>query len=53
VPDFVASALKMVGDMTLPLLMIILGGNIYIDFKDKGRIYPMETAKFVVVKKFW
>lgn len=52
VPDFVASALKMVGDMALPLLMLILGGNIYVDFKEKGRLYPIETVKFVIIKNF-
>ena len=52
IPDFVVSALKMVGDMALPLLMLILGGNIYIDFRGKGRLFPAETVKFVMVKNF-
>ena len=50
IPDFVISALKMVGDMALPLLLLILGGSIYLDFKDKGRFFPLEAAKFVLVK---
>jgi len=50
IPDFVVSALRMVGGMALPLLMLILGGNMYVDYREKGRIYPMEVAKFVVVK---
>jgi predicted permease len=52
VPDFVTSALRMVGEMALPLLMLILGGNMYVDFKHKGKLYPVEIAKFVVVKNF-
>ena len=52
IPDFVISALSMIGDMTLPLLLLILGGNIYIDFKEKGRLYPLEVGKFVFLKNF-
>jgi hypothetical protein len=50
IPDFVVSALRMVGGMALPLLMLILGGNIYLDFREKGRLYPLEIGKFVLVK---
>jgi predicted permease len=42
----------MIGDMTLPLLLLILGGNIYVDFKNKGRLYPWEVSKFVLIKNF-
>ena len=52
VPDFAVSALRLIGNMTLPLLFLILGGNIYIDFKAKGKIRPMEVGKFVLVKNF-
>jgi predicted permease len=44
--------LTMVGGMTLPLLMIILGGSLYIDFQKKGRVYLTELFKFVLVKNF-
>ena len=50
IPDFLIDAIQMVGDMALPLLMIILGGSIYVDFKDKGELFPWETVKFVVIK---
>jgi hypothetical protein len=52
VPDFAVSALRLLGNMTLPLLFLILGGNMYIDFKAKGKIYPFEVGKFVLVKNF-
>jgi predicted permease len=52
IPDFMVSALRMVGDMALPLLLLILGGNMYIDFKDKGRFYPLEVGKFIIMKNF-
>ena len=50
VPNFLISILALLGGMTLPLLMIILGGNIYMDFQKKGRVQVMEIAKFVIIK---
>ena len=50
VPDFVLEALGMVGAMATPLLMLIFGGNIYLDFSEKGPSYPLEAAKFVLLK---
>jgi predicted permease len=52
VPRFVTTMLTMIGGMTLPLLMIILGGSLYIDFQKKGTIYIKELCKFVAVKNF-
>jgi len=51
-PRFLVTMLTMVGGMTLPLLMIILGGSLYIDFQKKGRVYLAELLKFVLVKNF-
>jgi len=51
-PRFVVTMLTMLGGMTLPLLMIILGGSLYIDFQKKGKIYFVEILKFVVIKNF-
>jgi len=31
--------------------MIILGGNIYLDFRGKGEFYMSEIIKFVLIKK--
>ena len=36
--------------MTIPLLMIILGGNIYLDFQNKGQLQFAEIVKFVIIK---
>lgn len=52
IPDFLISGLSMVGNMALPLLLLLLGGNLYIDFKEKGTLYPLECMKFVLVKNF-
>jgi len=50
IPGFVTNALKMLGAMTVPLLMIIIGGNIYIDFKNKGKLLYAEICKFLLIK---
>lgn len=50
IPKFVIKTFAMVGAMTIPILMIILGGNIFIDFKNKGRLFTAEIIKFVTVK---
>lgn len=42
----------LLGAMTIPLLFIILGGNIYNDFKEKGKIKYYEILKFISIKNF-
>lgn len=49
-PVFVLTVFQMLGGMSLPLLMLILGGSLYLDFKQKGPIYLKEVLKFVLVK---
>jgi hypothetical protein len=49
-PDFAKSILAILGAMALPLIMIILGGSLYLDFKQKGKIYYGEMIKFLAVK---
>jgi malate permease and related proteins len=49
-PAFVVTVFQMLGAMSLPLLMLILGGSLYVDFKKKGPIYIREVVKFVLVK---
>ena len=50
IPDFVISIFALLGGMTIPLIMIILGGNIYNDFKKKGQLQFVEITKFVIIK---
>jgi malate permease and related proteins len=50
VPQFMIRTFSMVGAMSIPILMIILGGNIYVDFKNTGKIYFLEIIKFVALK---
>jgi predicted permease len=49
-PNFVLSIFEILGAMALPLVMIILGGSLYLDFQQKGRFYVSEVTKFVIVK---
>jgi len=49
-PDFIQTILQIVGGMALPLIMIILGGSLYLDFKQRGKVYYKEIIKFLLVK---
>lgn len=37
--------------MTIPLLMLILGGSIYLDLQQQGEVEFAEVAKFVALEK--
>jgi len=50
IPYFVLQIFELLGGMTVPLIMIILGGNIYLDFQKKGKIQLFEISKFVIIK---
>lgn len=52
IPNFIISALSMVGAMAIPVLMIMVGGNIYLDFKNSKKFNYFEVIKFVLVKNF-
>jgi predicted permease len=49
-PTFLLTVFQILGGMSLPLLMLILGGSLYLDFQNKGPIYVKEMIKFVLVK---
>ncbi len=54
IPGFINLILVLVGAMATALFMLILGGNVYNDFKDRkangSRIYTAEVIKFTLVK---
>ena len=50
VPEFVTSILSLLGGMTIPLLMIILGGNIFVNYTKYGLSDIKETILFIIVK---
>lgn len=49
-PNFILTALQMIGSMAVPLLMLILGGSLYVDFKKRGKIFIQEIFKFILIK---
>lgn len=50
IPAEVMSILSMLGAMTVPLLMLVIGGSLSLTFQRKGTIYSGEIAKFVIMK---
>ena len=52
-PDFVVSILSLLGGMTVPLLMLILGGNIYINYKKHGLSKFKDTILFTIIKNIF
>lgn len=50
VPSFLVSMLELLGGMAVPLLLIILGGSIYIDFVGTRSFRIPEVTLFVVAK---
>jgi hypothetical protein len=49
-PTFILTVSQMLGGMSLPLLMLILGGSLYVDFQRKGPLHLKEAVKFILVK---
>lgn len=50
VPGFILMASRLVGGMAIPSIMIIIGGNMYIDFQNRGPLYTKEVLKFILIK---
>ncbi len=50
VPDFILNITRSMGLMAIPLIILIIGGSIYIDFRQKGEIYRREILQFVLYK---
>jgi predicted permease len=50
-PTFILTVFQMFRGMSLPLLMLILGGSLYVDFKSKGPVYIKGFRKFVLFKE--
>ncbi len=52
IPSFILLGISMVSNITIPLIMIVVGGIIYIDLKDSGKLDWKEMGKFILVKNF-
>lgn len=51
-PNFFISICDLIGKTAIPLIFIIIGGTIYIDFQKRGTIQIAEMIKFVLFKNF-
>ena len=49
-PGFIVDIFHILGQMALPLIMLILGASLYLDFQQRGRFYWGEIGKFILVK---
>ena len=52
VPDVFFSIAKILGNTALPLVLFLIGGNIYVDYKRKGDVKIKPILIFVLVKNF-
>lgn len=50
IPSVIVQIFSLLGAMTLPVIMLIIGGNIYTDYQRKGTLYLSEIVKFVLIK---
>jgi len=50
IPDFVISITEIVGATALPLLMLNIGGNVYVDFARRGKFNYQSSVRFVLIK---
>ncbi len=49
-PDFIVDIFNILGQMALPLIMLILGASLYLDFQQRGKFWWGEIGKFIIVK---
>lgn len=50
IPNFLVSILQLLAAIALPVIMLVIGGNVYLNYKNKGSIYFSEIIKFVMIK---
>ena len=50
IPDFIISITELVGATALPLLMLNIGGNVYVDFARRGKFNFQSSVRFVLIK---
>ena len=50
IPKFVVKITSLISCMALPLIMLIIGGSIYLDFQKRSKLYVYEVITFVIGK---
>lgn len=49
-PEAVYGIIELLGNMAIPLLMLVIGGNLYIDFRQRTKLPVGEVFAFVAAK---
>ena len=52
IPNVVLSITKILGNTALPLILLLIGGNVYVDFQRKGKIHFNSILIFIALKNF-
>jgi predicted permease len=52
IPNFIISICDLIGKTAVPLIFLIIGGTIFIDFQKRGKTQIAEIIKFVLFKNF-
>ena len=52
IPDVFLSITKILGNTALPLILLLIGGNVYVDYLKKGKIQIKPILTFVALKNF-
>lgn len=50
VPDVVVQITKTVGGISIPLIMLLIGGSIFVDMERRGKIHLMPVLGFIFAK---
>ncbi len=50
IPNFLLDISRRIGSLSIPIILLIIGGNIFIQFEKKEKIHLKETIYFVFVK---
>ncbi len=50
IPGFIMDISSALGKVTIPLVMLLIGGTIFIDYRQKGEIYKREIIQFILYK---
>ncbi|MBC8489968.1 MAG: AEC family transporter [Bacteroidetes bacterium] len=52
IPNVILSITKILGNTALPLILLLIGGNVYVDFKKKVEIQFNSILIFITIKNF-
>jgi len=50
IPNFLVSIFQLLAALAVPVIMLVIGGNMYLNYQHKGTIYFSEIIKFVMIK---